>query len=528
MLVQRYIYISRPIFGSKPKVQNRGGELLQRNFKHDADCTPGRKKAGRLIIVILFPILIVNADCQERQPPAKKIVALMGGTLIDVSDFGNSTKDIEHSVIILNGGTITAIGTQDSLSPPAGSQILDIRGKYVIPGLIDGFGSMRTAAFGKAYLYEGVTSVYVQQAPLGEDGEQKLTIGFPTPHVLFGAMIGGYSAEGVQSKDHPWTAHRLKDRRLSQQEIVARIDEIERTGNRGILASYDVWPDQLDIIVREAHARSLVVLGEHAFTSYPYSVRADIDALPHNDRYQTAIALAQSELSYSDDPEGLSGAPAYRDVCASNVASPSVTAYGKQLAAAHAALMPILSIEATADDVDIPNPWSLPTAVFVHPEDLDDPVDPATGDRPYLKSHSPDRIAALKACAIHRQALDRRFHELGARFLAASGSPSYGIMPGSGLHVELALLNRIGLSPREALAAATGNFANVFGWQDVGLIERGRRADIVVLDSDPREDIKALDHIEIVIEGGTIIDRDKLLPHSSTGERDAGSGAPKL
>ena len=54
-------------------------------------------------------------------------------------------------------------------------------------------------------------------------------------------------------------------------------------------------------------------------------------------------------------------------------------------------------------------------------------------------------------------------------------------MPGSGLHLELTLLHRIGLSPREAIAAATSNFADIYGWRDIGRIEPGRVADVLIL-----------------------------------------------
>jgi imidazolonepropionase-like amidohydrolase len=71
-------------------------------------------------------------------------------------------------------------------------------------------------------------------------------------------------------------------------------------------------------------------------------------------------------------------------------------------------------------------------------------------------------------------------YSAGAKFLAGSNAATYGIMPGSGLHLELTLLHRIGLSPREALAAATSNYADVYGWRDVGRIEPGRAADLLL------------------------------------------------
>jgi len=78
------------------------------------------------------------------------------------------------------------------------------------------------------------------------------------------------------------------------------------------------------------------------------------------------------------------------------------------------------------------------------------------------------------------------------------------------------LLNRIGLSPREALAAATSNFADFYGWKDVGRIEPGRQADLLILDADPRVSASAVDHIHAVILGGSVIDREQLLKSVAT------------
>jgi len=67
------------------------------------------------------------------------------------------------------------------------------------------------------------------------------------------------------------------------------------------------------------------------------------------------------------------------------------------------------------------------------------------------------------------------------------------------------------LSEREALAAATGNFAEIFKWKEVGQIKPGCRADIIVTDENPLQDIKNLKQISMVMLRGKIIDRDTLL-----------------
>jgi imidazolonepropionase-like amidohydrolase len=70
---------------------------------------------------------------------------------------------------------------------------------------------------------------------------------------------------------------------------------------------------------------------------------------------------------------------------------------------------------------------------------------------------------------------------------------------------------RLGLTPREAIAAATNNYALQFNWNELGQIAPGRRADILVLDGDPTKNIWNARLISTLILDGNILDRDSLL-----------------
>jgi imidazolonepropionase-like amidohydrolase len=84
-------------------------------------------------------------------------------------------------------------------------------------------------------------------------------------------------------------------------------------------------------------------------------------------------------------------------------------------------------------------------------------------------------------------------------------------MAGISLHTELEMLVRLGLSPREALAAATNNYSIQFGWNELGQIAPGRRGDILVVDGDPTVSIWNARRISTLIVDGNVIDRDGLL-----------------
>ena len=84
-------------------------------------------------------------------------------------------------------------------------------------------------------------------------------------------------------------------------------------------------------------------------------------------------------------------------------------------------------------------------------------------------------------------------------------------MPGISLHIELEMLVKACLTPRQALAAATANVGELFGWPTVGQVKPGCDADLLVLDADPTRDIGNLKRIRHLVLAGEVIDREALL-----------------
>jgi hypothetical protein len=462
-------------------------------------------------VAVVFAVLAVSATAQTVTPQHEKI-AIVGATLIDVSNYGHSANDIADSVVLIDDGKIIAVGSATQITIPSRSTRIDARGKFLVPGLIDGFGALRTQAFANAYLYDGVTTVYVPTIVPngGGDGELKIVRNAsPGPRLFLGAPMTGYSEQGADPSDKPMLDHRLHDRRLTNEQLIARVDQLADQGFRGVTISYDVWPDQVDVIVAESKRRGMATLAEPAFTPYPYAIHAGVSGLLRNDHYLLELAPPSVLVDRADNLNA--GSAASRAICMVDPASSEVADFGAQLAKSNTALMPTLSMEATADALDVPNPWSAPSAALIKAADLDDPVNPSTGESAFLTSLTAERRKRVRDCAWHKQAFDARLYQLGAKYLAGSSATSYGIMPGSGLHLELSLLHRIGLSPREAIAAATSNFADMYGWRDIGRIEPGRVADVLILSADPRSDLAALGHIDRVIFRGVLLDRQSLL-----------------
>lgn len=103
-----------------------------------------------------------------------------------------------------------------------------------------------------------------------------------------------------------------------------------------------------------------------------------------------------------------------------------------------------------------------------------------------------------------------RFHTGGVTILAGTDAPNPGTAHGPSIHEELALLVEAGLTPAQALGAATAKPADFFGADDRGRIARGKRADLILVDGDPTKDITLTRRLVAIWKNGYPIDRMKM------------------
>ena len=114
-------------------------------------------------------------------------------------------------------------------------------------------------------------------------------------------------------------------------------------------------------------------------------------------------------------------------------------------------------------------------------------------------------------------------HRAGVRVVAGTDGPGIGTLaPGFGLHRELELLVAAGLTPMDALRAATFNAAAALGQEkNLGVVEAGKLADIVLVRGDPRVNIANASQVEAVVLRGQLFDRKELDAMFDAAARDA-------
>ena len=142
---------------------------------------------------------------------AQNTIVLKGGTIIDVDNYGKSTNDISNAIVVISNGKITAVGKADKIKIPAGANVIDVTGKWIVPGLIEGFGSVVNQGFANAYLYCGVTSVVTV-----EDDRRGKTFwhASPSPALYYQEEI--YGADRIEVTGKPWRFENINYRTDAQ------------------------------------------------------------------------------------------------------------------------------------------------------------------------------------------------------------------------------------------------------------------------------------------------------------------------
>jgi len=432
----------------------------------------------------LFLLLISLVSCTSEIK--KDSLLIEGATLINPSDI---TEIIENSYVYIEGKIVISYGSlEEKPSSLIAEKNISAKGKYLMPGIIDGFATLNNQAYANAYLYKGITSI------IEVDGYRRgpfYAHANPSPQL--------YRLEGVG--EEPTTT----------EEIFKRIDSLYDANYRVLLMMYALTPDQTKLVYNYAKNKGMATIGEMGMTTYKEGMEIGIDAFVHTTRYSLDVAPrpmanAVAHEPFSNDLESPKW-KYYAYLTQLQKGDSLLEVHAKNLAASNSFIMPTMSLS-YLDLPDSKNPWLDPVAVILDSKDINRPADKITGKH---NIDSVEQVAYTNLITTETTVIEPAYYKAGAKYLSGSATDVWGTMPGISLHTELMLLHtKAGLSIEEVLAATTSNFNKAFGWK-IGSIQPGFEADLLLLNKNPLEDLSNLNTIDKLFVDGVELNPEELL-----------------
>ena len=379
----------------------------------------------------------------------------------------------EGRSVLVRDGVIAAVGGSE-LAAPSGGPVVHGRGRTLLPGLIDAHVHLSDSA--EADLRQsaalGVTTALDMWSGGARYERIKALRAADAPHMAdVRTAGGGATAPGGHPTQMggPALVATISDSADAQSFVDARIGE----GSDYVKIIYDDLKS-IGLSVRMLDRRTLqgLVAAAHA-------------------RGKLAVVHVLTEAQARDAIEA--GADGLVHLFTGATVSPD---FARLAASRGAFVIPTLSV--------VYGPCDQSNGVRVAADSLLRPyIRPAL--RSWASTARPSRGAA-RSCEGTREAI-RQMVRLGVPVLAGTDAPSPPLTYGVAMHGELELLVAAGLTPVQALAAATSAPARAFRLTDRGRIAPGLRADLVLVDGDPTRDITATRRIVTVWKRGVAVKR---------------------
>lgn len=433
-------------------------------------------------------------------------LVLVGANIIDVE----TGKITENGILAIDNDQISFVGSSSEKANHKGQKEINLTGKYIIPGLWD----MHVHIEGKdliednkalfpLYIAFGITTVRDMASDLGEqvlEWRDEINRG-----ELFGPQIftAGRKLEGIGSiwpddleianeQDLQQMLDKIDDYKVDLVKITDNalkgdlfLKSVQASHERGYLVSAHIPYDLAINDVADAGLSSI----EHA----SYLIRLGSDEEPIVDQVKSgSMSTREAQLSYLNNFDQEHANAAYRSLAKKDVAvSPTLIGSKK--------------LTYLDEETENNHPFrQYLTDLFVSKYQWR--IDRMAGDTPADKQRRIKNYELVASQLPHVQ-------KSGMLILAGSDSAPVNtfVYPAFALHEELTYFQDAGLTPLQCLQAATINGAKFLDKLDrLSTLSKGKNADVVVLNSNPLDDIKATQDIYAVINNGEYLDRGAL------------------
>ncbi len=449
--------------------------------------------------VLLF--LTVLGGCQylggsSSQSFVEKPIVLEGATLID----GLGGSPIADAVLVIEGEKIQSILRGKGQNYPAQARILDVSGRFIIPGLLESHVHWEEW-MGELYLNHGVTSV-VALRNIDEENRLAAAESLSTPRTFH---------SGARPRISP---------SMNQEQVRDAVEKWLK--NKPDMAHFPTFNDSISQVygwaAEEVHRAGYLIFG-HAEDA-PAAVEAGLDVVEHVWGF-TQAQMSRQELEGFQEGLFLTWATFTRDW-------PRLDQMIQEAVHRGVYLNPTLLYEwggmsdhAAAHEYEDyllfhnPDlsyfPQNIAASLLLKHRQIKN-FSSRYGNMPIVTKLPAQDFREFKDAYRKVQQFVRRFVQAGGKIHSGTDAPSGGT-PGLSLHHEMELLVEAGLKPMQALQASTSWPAEMLAGKGgvlsdpgVGSIQEGNFADLVILKANPLDDIGNSKKIELVMKGGRFID----------------------
>jgi imidazolonepropionase-like amidohydrolase len=449
--------------------------------------------ASRFLFGVLLAIALVAPGFAQTQ------LAL---THVNVIDVRHGTIQTNRTVLVV-GSRIDAVEAGNHVRLPRHTTVIDARGKFLIPGLWDMhvhtlWDSDRPKVFLPLFLANGVTGVREMGGPMPAADQVRWRDQIATGQILGPRLIiAGPFVDGP----HPvWPGSIQVSTEADGQHAV---DDLKAKGLDFVKVYTGVPRAAYFGIAEEARKDNIPFVGH-----VPVWIGAD----EASNAGQKSIEHLMGVLLYISSKRAQIEDDLMKGIDVNSLNDELVDTYDTNKAAS---LFTLFKKNET---------WQVPTLTIRHARPYI--LELQTSDDPRLKylpksitdswrSRNDARQPIAPAILAGRKRLFQKelevvgaMHRAGVKVLAGTDTPNPYCFPGFSLHDELAFMVQAGFTPLEALQTATVNPVDFMGLSDsYGDVEKGKVADLVLLDANPLKNIANTRHIEAVLSQGRLFDR---------------------
>ncbi len=423
-------------------------------------------------VTLAFASSLVATYSQTPTQADDGVIILEGATVID----GTGDLPKPKTTIVLNGSRIAYLSnsTENNYNDPTfntAKSVIDLTGKYIIPGLFDmhahvanvlkdSYNQNESEYMLHMLLTHGVTTIRNPGGPT----EQSVVL---RENVSKGRIAGPQIFTAGQLLNTPQIPVPFVEKQVqTEQDVRQEVRTQAAAGVDYVKLYVGLSPELVKVAIEEAHSNGIKVIGHLYLTSWTDAANLGIDALTHGvpvTPFLLSEANQQKFLESGDHPFN------------------------------HLLWLDLV-------DLNGPEINNMISALINN----DIPIDPTLDIYEIITNESQTQYLWSKVLQ-----LTKKLYDNGVSILSGTDIPNFDLVPGASLHHELEILVEAGIPPLEVIKIATRNGAQALDIEkDVGTIEPGKQADMIILSDNPVDDISNTKKIEAVVNDGQFVDKE--------------------